>query len=367
MQAGSSQIRDQSFGSEMVYRGSLLETGEATAAARPQRRPAPHTQLCQPMYMRQSLSGSCASASSCCTWPSTPRASPSPARTHSVGVGQRLREQPLPLAPAQCRRHTTATVAHPTHPAALTRLHSLQLLLHSQQRALGVGVGQAAAVGARRRRAARVVVVLWRSGDWAGGSHAGAAIASPSHCAQPHPCAPPWPMPGCRPPRALHPPAPHLIPTAPVVLAPVGGGGGEGPLVEWVMDEDLDHCEERALVGAQHLLGVGAHACWQYSWWRASARTGGAAQSSPAGCPAHCTRPPPAGRRTRSVSSQQRRMTPSTPASPMPSTRSRVRRKGTSSGVFRKRPWGRGDAWVGAGGVGAWEEGVQAWGEHQRQ
>lgn len=52
------------------------------------------------------------------------------------------------------------------------------------------------------------------------------------------------------------------------------------------------------------------------------------------------TPPPP----TLSVSSQHRRITPSTPASPKPSTMSRVRRKGTSSGVFKKRPWrgGRG-------------------------
>ena len=38
-----------------------------------------HTQDAHPMYMRHSLSGSCASCSSCCTWPSTLRASPSPA------------------------------------------------------------------------------------------------------------------------------------------------------------------------------------------------------------------------------------------------------------------------------------------------
>ncbi len=38
----------------------------------------PHSQAAQPTYMRQSLSGSRASSSSCCTCPSTLRASPSP-------------------------------------------------------------------------------------------------------------------------------------------------------------------------------------------------------------------------------------------------------------------------------------------------
>ena len=39
------------------------------------------------------------------------------------------------------------------------------------------------------------------------------------------------------------------------------------------------------------------------------------------------------------VSSQQRLKGPSQPLTPIPSTTSRVRRNGTSSGVFRKRPW----------------------------
>ncbi len=40
-------------------------------------------------------------------------------------------------------------------------------------------------------------------------------------------------------------------------------------------------------------------------------------------------------------SSQQRRMSPSVPVTPMPSTMSRVRRKGTSSGVVRNLPCSR--------------------------
>jgi len=40
------------------------------------------------------------------------------------------------------------------------------------------------------------------------------------------------------------------------MLAPVGGCGGEGPLVQGVVDEHLDDGEDGLLVGAQH-LGIG--------------------------------------------------------------------------------------------------------------
>ena len=61
--------------------------------------------------MRQSLSGSCASSSSCCTCPSTLRASPSPART---GAGLCLSGQPARVHP-----HACSVVWHPA--AALCR------------------------------------------------------------------------------------------------------------------------------------------------------------------------------------------------------------------------------------------------------
>lgn len=93
-----------------------------------------------------------------------------------------------------------------------------------------------------------------------------------------------------------------------------------------------------------------------------SPQAAAAAQRSPAGpCQLSPRRPalsprPPGRRRTRSVSSQQRRITPSTPATPMPSTTSRVSRKGTSSGVLRKRPCGVGQS-GGAQGRSGCEDG----------
>lgn len=133
-----------------------------------------------------------------------------------------------------------------------------------------------------------------------------------------------------------------------VVLPPVGCGGGERPLVQRVVDEHLDHGEHRLLAGAQHLGGGGGAG-------GRSRRAGPRGRSSSQGRQRESLRDGAlllrgGARLTRSVSSQHRRITPSTPATPMPSTTSRVRRKGTSSGVLRKRPCGGREGKGGTGG-----------------
>ena len=255
----------------------------------------------------------------------------------------------------------------PRPAAPLTRLQPFQLLFDAQQRALSVRIGQVDAVAARAARAsahAAGVVHLWRGSEGAGSAGFHAAGSAPCNAAggslaqgRPRKCQRPC-VPSPLPPPLAATASAHLVgggAAGRVVLAPVGGGGGEGPLVEGVVDEHLYHGEDGLLVGTQHLGRgwVGGEGQGQSGKsWRSGQSEGRAMETAKLGAISStlCLHPsmarccgskgPAPLRRTRSVSSQQRRMTPSTPATPKPSTTSRVRRKGTSSGVLRKRPWG---------------------------